>query len=153
MASIPQHIPYQGHFIGHEHRFAVRVYYEDTDFSGVVYHARYLHFMERARSDMLARIGIDQRAVHAADEGTYVVADMMIKYRAPAQFDDALLVTSTVKAVRAASCSIRQIISRDGKTLTDALVTAAFVAPNGRPKRQPKNWLDAFQSITQKGNN
>ena len=53
--------PYQGHFDGSRHLFAVRVYFEDTDFSGVVYHARYLHFMERARSDMLARVGIDQR--------------------------------------------------------------------------------------------
>jgi tRNA-binding EMAP/Myf-like protein len=55
--------PYQGHFDGARHLFAVRVYFEDTDFSGVVYHARYLHFMERARSDMLACVGIDQRTV------------------------------------------------------------------------------------------
>jgi acyl-CoA thioester hydrolase len=57
-------LPYQGHFDGHRHYFAQRVYFEDTDFSGIVYHARYLHFMERARSDMLARAGIGQREVH-----------------------------------------------------------------------------------------
>ena len=97
--------PYQGHFDGARHLFAVRVYFEDTDFSGVVYHARYLHFMERARSDMLACVGIDQRNVHAAGQGAYAVTEMHIKYRRPAHFDDALVVISTVEAVRAASGS------------------------------------------------
>ncbi|MEP7349697.1 MAG: tol-pal system-associated acyl-CoA thioesterase [Sphingorhabdus sp.] len=142
--------PYHGHFDGHEHLFAVRVYFEDTDFSGVVYHARYLHFMERARSDMLARVGIDQRAVHEAGEGAYAVTQITLKYKKPARFDDALLVTSTVKAVRAASCDIHQRVSRDGELLLDAQVTAAFVAPDGRPRRQPKHWVAAFQSIIDK---
>ena len=88
--------PYQGHFDGARHLFAVRVYFEDTDFSGVVYHASYLHFMERARSDMLAGVGIDQRTVHAAGQGAYAVTEMHIKYRRPAHFDDALVVISTV---------------------------------------------------------
>ncbi len=147
MVSDAQPKPYQGHLDGNRHRFAVRVYFEDTDFSGVVYHARYLHFMERARSDILSCAGIDQRAVHAAGEGTYVVAELAMKYRAPAQFDDALLVTSTVEAVRAASCTIRQIISRGESVLTEAVVTAAFVAPDGRPRRQPAAWRHAFSNL------
>ncbi len=142
--------PYHGHFDGHEHLFAVRVYFEDTDFSGVVYHARYLHFMERARSDMLACVGIDQRAVHEAGEGAYAVTQIALKYKKPAHFDDALVVTSTVQAVRAASCDIHQTVSRDGQLLLDAQVTAAFVAPDGRPRRQPKHWVAAFQSIIDK---
>jgi acyl-CoA thioester hydrolase len=142
--------PYHGHFEAHEHLFAVRVYFEDTDFSGVVYHARYLHFMERARSDMLACVGIDQRAVHEAGEGAYAVTQIALKYKKPAHFDDALLVTSTVEAVRAASCDIHQRVSRDGQLLLDAQVTAAFVAPDGRPRRQPKHWVAAFQSIIDK---
>jgi acyl-CoA thioester hydrolase len=142
--------PYHGHFSAHEHLFAVRVYFEDTDFSGVVYHARYLHFMERARSDMLACVGIDQRAVHEAGEGAYAVIQIALKYKKPAHFDDALLVTSTVEAVRAASCDIHQTVSRDGQLLIDAQVTAAFVAPDGRPRRQPKLWVAAFQSIIDK---
>ncbi len=142
--------PYHGQFIGHEHLFAVRVYFEDTDFSGVVYHARYLHFMERARSDMLACVGIDQRAVHEAGEGAYAVTQIALKYKKPAHFDDALVVTSTVEAVRAASCDIHQRVSRDGELLLDAQVTAAFVAPDGRPRRQPKHWVAAFQSIIDK---
>ena len=139
--------PYQGHFDGARHLFAVRVYFEDTDFSGVVYHARYLHFMERARSDMLACVGIDQRTVHAAGQGAYAVTQMLIKYRRPAPFDDALVVISTVEAVRAASCDIHQTVMRGDDILTEAQVTAAFVSPDGKPRRQPAHWVAAFQLI------
>lgn len=139
--------PYQGHFDGAQHLFAVRVYFEDTDFSGVVYHARYLHFMERARSDMLACVGIDQRTVHAAGQGAYAVTEMHIKYRRPAHFNDALVVVSTVEAVRAASCDIHQTVMRGDEILTEAQVTAAFVSPDGRPRRQPAQWVAAFQPI------
>ncbi|MDH4398875.1 YbgC/FadM family acyl-CoA thioesterase [Sphingorhabdus sp.] len=139
--------PYQGHFDGARHLFAVRVYFEDTDFSGVVYHARYLHFMERARSDMLACVGIDQRTVHAAGQGAYAVTQMHIKYRRPAHFDDALVVISTVEAVRAASCDIHQTVMRGDDILTEAQVTAAFVSPDGKPRRQPAHWVAAFQLI------
>jgi acyl-CoA thioester hydrolase len=140
-------LPYQGHFDGHRHYFAQRVYFEDTDFSGIVYHARYLHFMERARSDMLARAGIGQREVHERGEGVYAVTQMALKFRLPARFDDALLVTSTVEKLRAASCDIHQEISRGGELLLSADVTAAFVSPGGRPRRQPKIWVAAFQAI------
>jgi acyl-CoA thioester hydrolase len=140
-------LPYQGHFDGMQHLFAVRVYFEDTDFSGVVYHARYLHFMERARSDMLACVGIDQRAVHEAGQGAYAVTEMNIKYRRPARFDDALLVVSTVEALRAASCDIHQTVMRGNEILTHATVTAAFVSPDGKPRRQPAHWVAAFQPI------
>ena len=142
--------PYQGHFDGTKHLFAVRVYFEDTDFSGVVYHARYLHFMERARSDMLACVGIDQRTVHAAGQGAYAVTEMHIKYRRPAHFDDALVVISTVEAVRAASCDIHQTVMRGDDILTEAQVTAAFVSPDGKPRRQPAHWVAAFQLIINK---
>ena len=144
---MPFPLPYQGQFDGTKHLFAIRVYFEDTDFSGVVYHARYLHFMERARSDMLACVGIDQRRVHAEGQGAYAVTEMNIKYRRPAHFDDALVVVSTVDAVRAASCDIRQIIMRGDDILTEAQVTAAFVSPNGKPRRQPAHWVAAFQPI------
>ncbi len=144
---LPSHLPYQGHFDGNRHLFAVRVYFEDTDFSGVVYHAHYLHFMERARSDMLARVGIEQRNAHDAGAGAYAVTAMDLKFKRPAHFDDALLVTSTVRAVRGASVDIHQTVSRGDETLVTAQVTAAFVAPNGRPARQPKHWIAAFETI------
>jgi acyl-CoA thioester hydrolase len=139
--------PYHGHFEAHRHLFAQRVYFEDTDFSGVVYHARYLHFMERARSDMLARAGIDQRAAHAAGNGAYVVTAMALKFRRPAHFDDALLVTTWVDTLRGASVEMKQEITRAGELLLSADVTAAFISPGGRPLRQPKEWVAAFETI------
>jgi acyl-CoA thioester hydrolase len=140
-------LPYSGHFDGPRHLFAIRVYFEDTDFSGLVYHARYLHFMERARSDMLACAGIDQRAAFEGDEGVYAVADLAIKYRAPARFDDALLVVSTLEELRGASVIIHQRVMREQQILTEAQVTAAFISREGRPRRQPKPWMEAFSAI------
>lgn len=139
--------PYRGYFDGHRHLFAVRVYFEDTDFSGVVYHSRYLHFMERARSDMLSVAGIGQREAFEGGEGVYAVADLAIKYRAPAHFDDALLVVSTVEDVRGASVVIHQKVMRGEQVLTEASVIAAFLTPEGRPRRQPRAWLEAFAQI------
>lgn len=139
--------PYQGHFIGREHHFAVRVYFEDTDFSGLVYHASYLRFMERARSDMLTCAGIIQSDAYVAGEGVYAVAELAIRYRKPAKFDDALLIVSTVDQVRAASCVIHQRVMLSGELLTDATVTAAFLSPQGRPKRQPRPWTRAFEKL------
>jgi acyl-CoA thioester hydrolase len=140
-------LPYHGHFNGGEHLFAIRVYFEDTDFSGVVYHARYLHFCERARSDMLSCVGIGQRAAHEAGEGAYAVTQMALKFKRPAHFDDALLVTSKVTAIRAASVDIHQQVSRNHELLFTAHVTAAFVAPDGKPKRQPTDWVAAFKTL------
>ncbi len=139
--------PYQGVFVGTEHRFAIRVYFEDTDLSGVVYHANYLRFMERARSDMLRVAGIDQRAAVDGGEGVYAVADIAIKYRAPARLDDALLVVSHVTEVRAATCVIHQRVMRGQQILTEASVTAAFLTPEGRPRRQPRAWVDTFERL------
>src|SRR3954464_6484080 len=104
--------PYQGAFLGRIHHFALRAYFEDTDVSGVVYHANYLKYMERARSDMLRAAGIDQRAALEAGEGIYVVAEANIKYRGSAKLDDALVVLSEIDAVRAASCVIHQRVMR-----------------------------------------
>ena len=145
--------PQAGRFEGREHRYPVRVFFEDTDLSGVVYHANYLRFMERARSDMLRVAGIDQRAVHEAGEGAYAVADLAIRYRAPAKLDDALLVVSRIHAVRAASVVIHQTVRRGSLVLTEAEVRAALVAPSGRPKRQPAAWTDIYQRLIWQGTN
>ena len=90
--------PYRGGFVGEEHRFALTVYFEDTDTAGIVYYANYLKFMERARSDMLRAVGIDQRAAKEAGEGVYAVAEVNIRYLRPARLGDDLLVVSTVEA-------------------------------------------------------
>ena len=98
--------PYRGGFVGPEHHFALTVYFEDNDTAGIVYYANYLKFMERARSDMLRAVGIDQRTAMESGEGVYVVAEAMIR--------------------------------------------AAFIA-NGRPKRQPRAWLERFKRLTEEG--
>ena len=140
-------VPATGAFDGNTHRFPVRVYFEDTDLSGVVYHANYLRFMERARSDMLGCVGIDQRAAFDSSEGVYAVANLAIKYRAPARLDDALTVVSHVQAVGAATATIHQAVMRGGELLTEATVTAAFLTREGRPRRQPKPWVEAFARL------
>ncbi len=140
--------PSRGRFVGREHRYPVRVYFEDTDLSGVVYHANYLRYMERARSDMLAAAGIDQRRAWEAGEGVYVVADLSIRYRRPARLDDELIVVSGLVAATAASATIHQRVMLDGEVLTEATVLAAFVAlGGGRPKRQPRAWLTIFEGL------
>lgn len=140
--------PQRGRFVGREHRFPVRVFFEDTDLSGVVYHANYLRFIERARSDMLAASGIDQRQAWEAGEGVYVVADLRIRFRRPARLDDALVVVSTLGGFTAASATIHQRVMLEREVLTEAEVLAAFVAPNGgRPRRQPRAWLTIFEGL------
>jgi acyl-CoA thioester hydrolase len=139
--------PPRGRLVGREHRFPVRVFFEDTDLSGVVYHANYLRYMERARSDMLSVAGIDQRAAFDGGQGYYVVADLSIRFRRPAGLDDALVVVTTIKGFTAASATIHQRVMLDGEVLTDAEVLAAFVAPGGRPRRQPREWLAIFEGL------
>ena len=139
--------PYAGRFEGKTHHFALRVYFEDTDLSGVVYHANYLRFMERARSDMLRCAGIDQRGAFDASDGVYAVADLSIAFRRPARLDDALRVESRVRAVGAATATIAQVIFRGTDRLTDATVTAAFLSRDSRPRRQPAAWIAAFKTL------
>ena len=136
-----------GRFDGTRHIFPVRVYFEDTDLSGIVYHANYLRYMERARSDMLRSVGIDQRAQHDAGEGVYAVSDLHIRYRAPARLDDDLIVESRVIQVGAATATIQQRVMRDTEVLTEATVTAAWLTTAGRPQRQPKAWVAAFTAL------
>jgi acyl-CoA thioester hydrolase len=142
--------PYEGAFVGRTHHFALRVYFEDTDVAGIVYHANYLKFIERARSDMLRAAGIDQRAAIESKEGVYVVAEARIRYSAPAKLDDALVVLSEVKQVRAASCTIQQRVMRGPQLLAEAEITAAFLS-EGRPKRQPRAWVEIFARLKKEG--
>ncbi|MEO6093775.1 MAG: YbgC/FadM family acyl-CoA thioesterase [Novosphingobium sp.] len=149
MALLPE--PSGGSFDGSLHRFALRVYYEDTDLSGAVYHANYLRWFERARSDMLRLLGIDQRTAFESGEGSYAVADLSIRYLAPARLDDAVLIESRAEEVRAASCRLRQRALRAGTPpntlLAEALVRVGFIGRDGRPRRQPEPWRRAFASL------
>lgn len=151
MAASSHDLPVEGRFEGTQHRFPVRVYFEDTDLSGVVYHANYLRYMERARSDMLRLAGVDQRSFHDAGEGAYAVSAVAIKYRRPAKLDDALVVVTEVIAIRAASVDIHQRVMRGDEIVSDADVTAALVAASGRPRRQPREWIEAFERLMAPG--
>src|SRR5215217_5490733 len=117
MAAESLDTPYRGGFVpsengGSEHRFALSVYFEDTDAYGIVYYANYLKFMERARSDMIRAVGVDQGAELRATGSAYAVVEVDIKYRRPGQLGDDLLVVSTVEEVRAASVLIHQRVIR-----------------------------------------
>ena len=136
-----------GRFAGREHHFPVHIYFEDTDFSGLVYHANYLRYMERARSDMLACAGIDQRGAFEDGEGVYAVSELSIKYRRPARFDDQLNVVSTVEQLGGATVHIHQRVMLGEEILTEARVVAAFLSREGRPRRQPKAWIAAFETL------
>jgi len=140
-------LPQSGRFEGKRHLFAVRVYFEDTDLSGVVYHANYLRWFERARSDMLRLAGIDQRAAHDSGEGAYAVTEMSLRYARPARLDDAITVISRVTEVSAAACRLDQQALRGDVLLCSAGLRVAFVTPDGRPRRQPADWIAAFRAL------
>ncbi|MFM6853973.1 MAG: YbgC/FadM family acyl-CoA thioesterase [Sphingopyxis sp.] len=129
------------------HHFPVRIYFEDTDLSGVTYHANYLRYMERARSDMLRLAGVDQRRAQEMGEGAWAVTNLTMEYRAPARLDDELRVESRIVAVRAAGVQIGQTISRGATVLTRGDVTAVFVSPAGRARRQPADWIARFAAL------
>jgi acyl-CoA thioester hydrolase len=140
--------PYRGGFVGKEHRFALTVYFEDTDAYGIVYYANYLKFMERARSDMIRAIGIDQAAELRNSGSAYAVVEVGIKYRRPARLGDDLLIVSSLGQVRASSVDIQQRVMRGPELLSDARVTAAFLDGQGRPRRQPAEWIEQYKAIT-----
>jgi len=140
--------PYRGGFVGKEHHFALTVYFEDTDAYGIVYYANYLKFMERARSDFIRAIGVDQAEELRRSGSAYAVVEVDIKYRRPGRLSDDLQVVSTVQQVRASSVDIHQRVMRANELLTDARVTAAFLDGQGRPRRQPSEWVEKFKAIT-----
>jgi acyl-CoA thioester hydrolase len=136
---------------GMAHLYAVRVYYEDTDLSGITYHANYLRWFERARSDLLRMLEIDQRAAIEAGDGAYAVADIQLKYLRPAKLDDDIVIETRCTEIRAASCRMEQSAIRNyganSEVLAEATLRVGFVAPNGRPKRQPEEWRAAFKTV------
>src|SRR5215213_4323899 len=108
MAAESLDTPYRGGFVpsengGCEHRFALTVYFEDTDAYGIVYYANYLRFMERARSDMIRAVGVDQMAELKASGSAYAVVEVDIRYKKPARLGEDVLVVSNVVDVRASS--------------------------------------------------
>ena len=129
------------------HRLMARVYYADTDFSGVVYHARYLEFFERGRSDYLRLAGVHHTELHEGKHGeriVWVVRRMEIDFRAPARMDDILTIDTRTEDISGARIVMAQQLKRGAEVLVEAKVQAAIIGENGRPKRFPKEWIAAF---------
>src|SRR5262245_47387685 len=133
------------------HVMSVRVYYEDTDFSGLVYHASYLRFMERGRTNYLRLLGADQRALFEETEKeapgfAFVVRSMQIEFLKAARVDDVLEVITLPHEVRGASVTLEQRIMRGEEVLIEARVQVAFVS-GGRARRIP----DALRAAMRAG--
>ena len=118
------------------HRWPVRVYYEDTDLAGIVYYANYLKFIERARSEMVRAAGIDQIAMKAAGQ-VFAVARLEADYRAPAKFDDELIVETSVTKTTPARLTLQQVVTRESTLIFEAKVVLVCLGPDGRPTRLP----------------
>ena len=137
--------PTAGRFEGLEHRLPVRVYYEDTDFTGLVYHGNYVRFFERGRSDFLRLVSSGHAELLDRDDPlAFVVTRMDIRFLKPARIDDALVVRTAYEAVKGPRLIIRQSIMRGEQTLCEADVEAACIDLNGRPRRPPRAMAEAL---------
>lgn len=121
------------------HIFAIRVYYEDTDMGGIVYHANYLKFIERARSDWVRELGIDQRAMKEEEGAVFAVRRIECDYVMAARFDDRLEVWTEMQSVTGARLVLRQQVTRDGAMVFTATVTIVCLGDTGQPARLPAN--------------
>lgn len=131
---------------GGTHVLPVRVYNEDTDVGGVVYHANYLRYCERARSDCLRLVGIHQSSL--ADMG-FVVRRMSCDFLRSARLDDLLEVETRFIDMGGARLDLDQRVMLDGNTVFKALVTVALIDGRGRPKRLPEDMVDRLQSLAE----
>ena len=137
--------PTTGRVDAGRHYLPLRVYFEDTDHTGIVYHANYLRFMERGRTETLRHAGVEHGT--AADDGLWAVHAMSIIWHRPARIDDRLVVVTTVTRVRAAANELHHAVRRGDDLLCSATVTVAFLAPDGRPQRQSRSWHDTFTQL------
>lgn len=118
------------------HHFALRVYYEDTDMGGIVYHANYLKFIERARSEWVRSLGNDQNAMKNAGI-VWVVRKIEADYLSFARFEDELTIETTMERLSGARLVMKQVVLRDGMPIFSAIVTAVCMTEAGRPVRLP----------------
>jgi acyl-CoA thioester hydrolase len=136
-------LPTAGVFVGREHRLPIRVYYEDTDFTGLVYHAGYARWFERGRSEFLRLAGVEHTALMAEDAAV-VVTRLCIDYRKPARIDDALVVITSYESFSGPRVKIAQRIERGGELLVSAEVDCATITMGGRPRRPPASLAKAL---------
>jgi acyl-CoA thioester hydrolase len=148
-------VPLDGEIRDGRHVQIVRVYYEDTDFTGIVYHANYLRYMERGRTNYLRLLGADHRALFEATEKeapgfAFVVRSMSIDFLKPARMDDVLDVVTAPDEVKGASITLRQRVMRGGELLVEAHVRVAFIS-GGRARPIPKPLRIAMKADLEAG--
>lgn len=119
------------------HRFTVRVYYEDTDLAGIVYYANYLKFIERARTEWVGSLGIDQMALKAREGIVFAVRRVEADFLRPAKFGDDLVVETTLQALGGARIVLEQVVLRGGERLFAAMVTLVCLSDDGQAARLP----------------
>ena len=137
--------PFAGVLDGREHLLPVRVYYEDTDFTGVVYHANYLRYFERGRSDYLRLMGVSHTELRARPEPiAFVVRRMELEFVRPAHVDDSLIVRTAYDRLKGPRMFVRQSIERDGQVLASALVEVVCIRLDGRPVKPPADVVRAL---------
>lgn len=144
MSDLPE--PTAGVMDGREHRLPVRVYYEDTDFTGVVYHANYSRYFERGRSDFLRVVGVSHSDLLDGESPTaFVVTRMEIDFKRPARIDDALVVRTTYDWVKGPRLFVSQSITRGEEIIATAAVHAACIRLDGRPAKPPPGMADRLR--------
>lgn len=140
--------PTAGWLEGREHVLPVRIYYEDTDFTGVVYHANYVRYFERGRSDCLRLAGVGHADLLAADPPTaFAITRMNIEFRRPARIDDALQVRTLYERIRGPRLFISQKILKGGEVMCTAEVEAACIDLAGRPRRPPAGLIEVLAPL------
>lgn len=141
--------PTSGRFEGREHRLPVRVYYEDTDFTGMVYHANYLRFFERGRSDHLRDAGVSHQSLLAReDPAAFTLTNVNVTYRRPARVDDLLHIRTRYLGMDGPRIRFAQACLRDGELIAEAEITAVMIHADGRlrrPIREIAEHLEAWR--------
>jgi acyl-CoA thioester hydrolase len=140
--------PAPGWLEGREHVLPVRIYYEDTDFTGVVYHANYLRYFERGRSDFLRTLGVNHADLLAGgDPMAFTIVRIAVDFRRPARIDDALEVRTAYDAAKGPRLFISQRILRGGELIAEAAVEAACIDLSGRARRPPRPLVQALSPL------
>ncbi|MBT4880421.1 MAG: tol-pal system-associated acyl-CoA thioesterase [Alphaproteobacteria bacterium] len=133
------------------HRFPVRIYFEDTDAGGIVYHGSYLRFAERARTEFLRALGFEQSSLMKEQQCVIVLRSCNIDFLKPAHLDDLLEIHTTVDEIKNASLMMDQQIYRDQTLLTQLSVRLVFITTDGHPIRIPENILTLFKQPLKRG--
>jgi acyl-CoA thioester hydrolase len=143
-----QQQPSMGWLEGREHVLPVRIYYEDTDFTGVVYHANYLRYFERGRSDFLRLAGVSHQALlERNDPAAFTITNIAVAFKRAARVDDALTVRTTYDAIKGPRLLISQRIFRGGDLIATADVEAACIGLDGRARRPPPGLAEALRPL------